>query len=256
MMMPKQVQCQDTSLQAVVETMHDLLRGNASPEQIAQRLGVKPKTIPCLMSYQDFVKDPIIDALASNYESVAALLPKTRWEALVQRFFHERPAHDFELNACVASFADFLEERITAGDEGLNPALVELARLEWQEFACYADEREVATTLETPQLNPTLAILELSYPVAAVLKAFRAREDGDPIPTLPTTTTPSPERIFVFREPRDHMAVFYPANDALLFALKMGVEGVTAEQAAEQARLSLSVVTSIVENAREIGLLI
>ena len=90
--------------------------------------------------------------------------------------------------------------------------------------------------------------------VASFLDAFRAAQQSETTPPKIDETI-SPERVLVFRYPESHLALFYRATDDLLFALKLVHENVSPEDAAAAANLPVSAVSSLVNNAANIGLL-
>ncbi len=64
------------------------------------------------------------------------------------------------------------------------------------------------------------------------------------------------EQVLVFREPRSGLAVFYRADEALLFALKLVHEAVPPAEAASRSGLPLARVEAILRAAAELGLVV
>ncbi|NOZ02930.1 MAG: hypothetical protein GXP54_13735 [Deltaproteobacteria bacterium] len=62
--------------------------------------------------------------------------------------------------------------------------------------------------------------------------------------------------MFVFRHPQSMNAVYYIADNGLLFALKVAHERLTPAQAASESGLSVEQVNTILSRAARMGLVI
>lgn len=178
------------SLRQTMGTMHQLLRGEITPKRAAQLLKAPENR---LAAYQQFVKSHMVNVLRKNFACLAWTLGQRQWDALVQRFFRERPARFFELNANAAPFRDFLAQAVARQEPGIGEFHLELAELEWQEFAVYADPRDVSAGDDEPwRLNPTLVVLRFNYPVAAFLERYRELEGQNALPRSDPMVSPPP----------------------------------------------------------------
>jgi len=240
-----------SSLEDSFRAMHRLLRGEASPAEAAAELGASEER---LAAYQGFVRGHIAGVLEKNFTVLPELLGPDAWGELRTRYFAEVPAGDFELNANAAAFPGWLAEQVEAGEPGLTEAHAELCELEWQEFAAFADEAELPdpATLPGPTLNPTLRILELRYPIAGFLAAWR-RSVPEARPELPTEEAPGV--VFVFRDPETLDHAFAEADDNLLFAFKVVHDEIPLEAAAAAVGADEATVRRTLEEAVSVGLL-
>lgn len=241
------------TLEQAFGTLHEVLRGAADPAVAHRRLGLDPARVAF---YQETVFEHVRDVLDKNYGVLAAVLGPERFDALVAEYFAEVPATAFELNENAAPFREFLAVRAEVGTYGLTEAHLELAELEWQEFAVYVSEATIPepSAISAPQINPTLTILQLDYPVADFLDAWREAGDSGSRPHLPAD--PAPQLVFVLRHPETDNALFFEATDALLFAFKVSHDGLSVQEAAEQAGVADSLVLAALQDAANWGLVI
>ncbi len=241
------------SLQESFKTVHEVLRRNLPAAAAKVRLGLDPTRV---QFYADVVFGHVRDSLEKNYATTAAVLGPQRFNALVEDHYRRWPPGEFELNQNAAAFRDHLAECAATGRHGVSGAHVDLAELEWQEFAAYVSQAQMPAPerLERPALNPALVILQLDYPVSGFLDAWREREAGEPAPRLPVEA--APETVLVLRHPETENALFVEADEALLFGLKVANDGLTAEQAAEAAALPLEGVHRILRSAADWGVIL
>jgi hypothetical protein len=232
-----------------MDTFHALLRGEASAEQTAARLDQPTVRV---RAYRDFVRGHVEEVLQKNYAALAGVLGRRRWDTVVELYFRRHPPRNYELNANAAELRAMLADLVREGALGITELHRELAELEWQEWVVYADERQIPAPQElgAPALNPTLVVLDCSHPVSEYLDDLR---ESDRPPSPPDA---APEQVLVFREPASGLAVYYRADEALLFAVKMVHEAVPAAEAARRAGLSVQRVEAILRSAVEIGLVI
>ena len=238
-------------LAEVQRLMHGMLRGQAAPEDIAAALGADPRR---LAVYRDFVARHVIDALDKNFVYTRALLGDD-WAALASRYFRERPAHHWELNAAGEAFPDFLEAERAAGHAGLTPFHVVLAQFEWEEWLAYANPARIPgpEELQAPALNPTLAVLESPYALVDFLVAHRA--ELSPAVSLPPLLD-APDTLLVFRHPVEQLANAVAADADLLLAMKMAVEGIPVAVAAGATGRSVAAVRAALTTAGERGIVV
>lgn len=236
-----------------MRAMHQLLRGEATPEATGQALGGAPPER--LAAYQSFVRGHIEGVLTKAFPTLAELVGHCAWHALGRAFFTEVPPGDYELNGCAEAFPGWLETRIAAGESDLSEFHVELAELHLAEFAAFADEARMPAPaeLEAPALNPTLRILEFTFPIAEYVARWR-RRDQEGEPEVPTE--PDPQRVFVFREAGGLRHRFQRADDRQLFAFKVVHDGTSIAAAAAAAGASEELVREVLEEAGETGLVI
>ena len=239
-------------LERTVTTMHRMLRGEIEPGQAARLLNAPENR---LAAYARFVRQHVRTALEKNFTVLPKLIGGV-WNQLVDSYFRKHPPRDYELNAAAADFRGFLARLVEEGRYGLTAFHVELAELEWQEWLAYSSEEVVPTPeqVDRPTLNPTLAILDLVYPAADFLDAFR--ESGDRMAENDASMEPDPQTVFVFRQPRSMNAVFYKADASLLFAFKVVHERLGREEAAIQSGLPATDVSGILARASRLGLIV
>lgn len=243
-------------MMASMRIMHELLRGQCAPEEAARRLGAPLERVQV---YARFVRDHVQAALDKNYEVLAEAVGPARWQRWSDAFFQAHPPGHYELNACAAPFPDFLAER--AADPAFEVAdwHVELARLQWCEWEAYAHETRIPAPeeLEAPVLNPTLAILGLSHPVATFTGAWRrwVRDDrAGPAPEAPAG--PAEETAFVYRHPDTLLHTTRVADEPLLFAFKVVHDGLPVAGAAATAGISADQARELLADAEETGLIV
>lgn len=240
------------SLTETFEAMHALLRRDLTLDQAADRLGTPPER---LAVYPRFVAGHVRAVLEKNFPALASVLGDELWQDLVRRFYRAHPPAHYELNRSAAPFVELLADRLKQGEPGLHPAHLELAELEWQEFSVYMAPQRMPrpAELDAPAVNPTLAVLQLTYPVASFLRSFGEAEEGE---APPFPLEPSAEVALVFRHPESGFSELLPADDALLFAFKTAHDGLSSAQAAAQADLPEATVTALLRAAAEAGLVI
>lgn len=238
-------------LAEVQRLMHELLRGQAAPDEVAAALGADARR---LAIYRDFVARHVADALDKNFVYTRALLGD-HWGALVDRYYRERPAHHWELNAAGEAFPDFLEEQRAAGHGRLTPFHVVLAQFEWEEWVAFAHPARIPAPeeVQAPALNPTLAVLESPYALVDFLVAHRdALSPELPLPA----PLPAPQTLLVFRHPVGLLANAVAAGTDLLLAMKMAAEAIPVAAAAEATGRTAADVRTALGAAAERGVII
>lgn len=226
----------DGDAAAASEALHAVVVGAREPEGVAAELGVPPEGL-CL--YRNFFRRHHREILETPYRVLFSLLGEETASRLVRGFQAAHPMSHREINANAAAFPGWLGERVAAGEEPeLGEFHVELATLERARFEAYADPREATRegAAEGPGLNPTLAVLRFSCPVADYVDAWsRALRDGEPSPPVPEVPREEPEVLLVYRDPESLQGRITRGTPRLLFALKMLHEGLDPAEAGRQA---------------------
>lgn len=230
------------TLAEVQKTVHDALLGRLDVADAATRLGVSAER---LALYARLVGAHRQRVLVKNHPVLRSILPERAWADLVQGYLSECPASERELNASVASFPEWLESRIGFTDS-LTLFHADLAAAEWELVSAWLHPADwAASTGAVPRVNPTLAVLELSHPVARFL-ADPERRSAIP--------APGREVLLVWRHPARHSVVYRSADDRLLFALKVAQEGLSVSEAVLASGLAEATVRAILAESAEIGL--
>lgn len=244
------------TLHETFETMHRLLRREITPAEASTRLGCEESRIAL---YPEFVLDHVRNVLVKNFTSLAGLCSAEDWEGIVKEYFRTNPPDHYELNANAARFPAFLQSLAEQGRFGLGEFHLELAEVEWLEWEVFSSPKEIPLPQEIrePVLNPTLAVLELKYPVVEYLRTWeRGKARGFPAGVPPVPEEEDGGIVFVFRHPGTHEAVVQRATDPELFGFKVVHESIPLNQAAEEAHISLSEAESLLLDAAAKGLVI
>jgi len=236
-----------------METVHQLLRGDLSPGEAAQKLGAPENRIGI---YQQFIRGHIDNILEKNFSALKQIIPSDTWSTITTRYFKEFPAQHFELNENAADFPDYLAKIVDSREFNLTAFHVELAQLEWVEFEAYASEIDIPWTSEIlrPTLNPTLTILQFDYPTATALDHIRSLDDNESF-EVPAASA-APNVTFVYRNPKTHEAMILKADDNILFAFKIVHDEISVEEAAATAGINISVAETLLKQAAETGLIL
>jgi hypothetical protein len=202
--------------------------------------------------YARFVRQHVRTVLEKNFTVLAELLPPARWNQLVDGYFTSQPSHHWELNANAEAFPDFVLQQASLPGSALTGLHAELALLEWQEFVVFtAPDRWPTAPAGRWVLNPTLALLQFSFPVSAFVTAWRA-SPPEHRPAPPDEE--APETVMLFRHPETERVVFHRADEPLLFAFKVAHDGLSPEQAAQATGLGVEEVVERLSRASQLGL--
>ena len=219
-----------TSLEAAQRALHALVRGEASADDVAARIGAPAARLRVV---RRMIRGHVTRALEKVFPCVRAHLSPRTWEELAASYYAAHPPTSFELNRAAAAFPGYLAGAI--GDQPHREATLahaELAELEWEALAAYlAPDAEWAGDVGL-RINPTLTLLSLDFAVVDVLSAW----DGgakDPPPGLPEAPMPASRLALIWRHPGTLRVRYRWANDDLLFALKVASEGLDPGEAAE-----------------------
>lgn len=235
-----------TTLKQLQAQIHQVMRGEISVGEGAERLGVDPAR---LSIYEGFVRGHIDGVLDKHYGRVKAYLCADLWADLKAGFYAAQPARSWELNAAVEAFPTYLASRAAAGEAAITPYLISLARFEWTEFEIYVHPARISAA--EGALNPTLTILELPCPVIEAVVGW----DEAALPAQ-TTEAEGPERILFFRDPQDMGVCFQRAVDDLLFAVKVAHEGLDPDEVARALGLDVELARAATRRAIELGLVL
>lgn len=236
-------------LDALQAVMHRLLRGELAPEAAAALLGLDAAQIPRLGLYQRFVRRHVQAALEGAFPRTLAALPAGTREALCDTYFATHAPTSYDLDAAAEAFPGFLEAALSEAPPGLNALHPCLAEVEWALLVAVRDEAEMPEpSAGAPVLNPTLSILQVPPAVAAALHG--AALDAPP------TAEQAEITLLVLRNPATGRAHALPANDDLLFALKLAHDGQAPRAAALAAGLDPDAACAAVARAAAAGLVI
>jgi uncharacterized protein len=243
----------DDSLRAVMADMHRLLRGEIDARAAAERLGAP---VERLEVYAGFVRRHVRSVVTKDYPILSEVLAPEVWARLLDRFFAEHPSRHYELNANAGPFRELLSQEASLPDGEVGEAHVELAELEWQELVAYFSTEEIpdASAVSIPTLNPTLRVLQLAWPMASFVDAWREADTPSQRPTLPDA--PAPETALVLRHPRTHLALLHRADDGLLFALKIAHDRIPQTEAAAAVGIPEPDARALLERADRLGLIV
>jgi selenobiotic family peptide radical SAM maturase len=136
-----------------------------------------------------------------------------------------------------------------AAGQGLPSYLPDLARLE------QAADHLSNTSVPGPgnsancMVNPTVRLLELSWQgLCSLLPPAKIHDAEAPIQGI--------ERVLVWRDPNTGGVVARPASNDDLLALKMAVEGISAESVAAEGGLPVSAVDAMIDRAVQSGIVL
>ncbi len=151
-------------------------------------------------------------------------------------------------NADADSLPDWLAS--AAGPAG-PPFLPDLARLELTvgRLSDAAVPGPAPAGIESFTVNPTVCLLKLSWKgLSSLLPPAKTLDAGTPEQGI--------ERVLVWRDLRTGCTESRPAASDDLLALKMAVEGISAEAVAAEGKLPVSAVDAVIDRAVRQGLLL
>ncbi len=131
---------------------------------------------------------------------------------------------------------------------GLPAYLPELAALEWARHAAATARAGLPADVQAFEVNPTLNVLHLSHRLTPL---FGAPQDG-PLPEPET----GEEWAFAWREPRSGRTRVAAASPADLLAVKLVVEEMPPERAAEAGGVAVHTIDEVLAAAAGEGLLL
>ena len=141
------------------------------------------------------------------------------------------------------------ELALQLGDLGLPEFLPELARLEWAVHTAKNGEFEIIKEVDRRRLNPTVQLLQLSWKnLCSVLNSKSESPPGDP--------ERGEEFVLVWLEPKTRQVKTQVASSEDLLVLKLLVEEVEAEEAAEIGGLPVGALDAAMDRAVHRGILL
>lgn len=213
-------------------------------------------SLPCMNVYQELVKSHVRQTLEVRFPVVSQTLSPREWSALVDVYFRDLPESKYEGDHVGTDFHAFLESHVGSGHLPISDFYVELAELEWnlltasQHGSFPADLRS-----PRPMLNPTLAILEVRYPVVDFYDRWMLDEEFRESPVIPDPLDKS-GFVFIFSIPESGLPAAWHATDELLFVFKAIHDRLTVLQAAQLGELAEDDARELMARAIRIGLVI
>jgi hypothetical protein len=243
--------------QDVLKNVHSLVRGEKNAEELAEFFKADPRR---LNIYPSFVKGHVTKFLDQNFISLKTLFDEAIWGPLCDEYFKKHPPSDWRLYKCAESFTDFLQGLMGDDRYGIEDFHVELALFEWMEVCVYKSEIVFPDPQEVTQatVNPTLQIMNFTYPIAQFVTLSRSKElkDEEKSWMEDKEYLKSKENVALFfRHPFTHAANYYSGEDRFLFALKIVYEKMGMEEAAQVSGHTISDIHSVFEEARNRGLI-
>jgi hypothetical protein len=243
-----------TTLRELQSQMHAVLRGTKSVADVARAVGVNEKRLGI---YRGFVRGHVRNSLGKIYPITRQLVGRERWDTLYEGFFASCPPTSWELNTSVEPFYGYLDAQITAGAIPVSPFLASFAQYEWEEFATYIHPAAVPSpeTLVAAIVNPTVTVLQFDYPVVPFVVAHPEADDVGPETLLPDRLE-TPQMALLFRRAETYGVAYHVATPALLFAVRVTMEGMSVEEAATQSGQPIDAIEAAMERAIAIGLIL
>ncbi len=234
------------NLEALEGWIHRAVKEEVSIEVAAAELGVNPRRLDL---YRGMVRGHVRTALGAVYEILQGVLGEPLFAGLYEDYLSAwRPAH-WVLSRAAEGFPEFLAAQVDAGRPGLRPFHVSLAELEWAAWETRVHPARVPASVEAPQLNPTLTVLQTPWPVVPFALAWQ-RGEGPQEPAAEESVS------LLFQKPGGLGVNLYVGSPALLFALKVTHDGLSAEVAAELSGEPVEAVREALSHAARIGLVI
>ena len=160
------------------------------------------------------------------------------------RYYATRPARHFEVNRDGRRVPRASSRTTPTGCPHGSPRSHASSGAD---FAVYAHEAEIPSTVDRLQPNPTLTALEHPFRLCAYVAAPKPRPDAP---------EPGDELALLWRHPRTHATTFLAADDRALLALKLAVEGRSFEEAAAPTGLTVEQLEALVAPYVADGLLL
>lgn len=240
-------------LESIQRALHAAVKDQRPLAEVAAELGADTAR---LAIYRRMIRGHVRAAVTGRLEVCCELLgageDTPAWQVLFEGYLAACPPAHWALGEAAAGFPGYLATRLEQGDPAVQPFHVAVAELEWSLFQTNRDETQLPEprALSVPILNPTLQVLEWPWPVASFMTAW-SRGTRPPLPT-----TEVPEMALVFRRPATGNPCFYVGTPTLLFALKVTHDGLSVAEAVAQSGQPPEAVTSALDVAAEIGLVL
>ncbi len=248
------------TLQETIHNTHLLLRNDKKPEEL---LDFFQTDIRRLSIYPSFVKLHITKFLSENFASLKSLFEPTLWKKIITEYFKKYPAQHWQLYRSAENFPKFIRDLMANSSYDIQEFHAELAELEWIEISTYNCDIPFPSgdSIQTPIINPTLSILNLTYPVARFAQLSRISnmeasqkqwlEKKEYLMRLPI-----PSIVFLFRNPKTQASNFIEVTDSILFAFKIVHDQLSPEQASQQSQQSLDDVHELINEIQQLGIVI
>lgn len=193
--------------------------------------------------YGQFIRFHVRTTLEKLYPLTLASVGPERWTQLVEGYTATRPARHHEMNRIGEAFPAFVAD--VAAAQGLPEFTPALTRFEWADWAVYVSEEQVPERVERLTVNPTLTVLQHPFRLCAYI-----REKGATAPAA------GDEMAFLWRHPRELTTWFVSANERVLLALKMAMEGLSPSDVSAATGVAQSDVSQALEECTRDGLVI
>ena len=232
-----------------LEELHHALLSKENANESTQTLGLPKERLGI---YQGFIRGHILNILDKIYTDLPKLFAPEIWQNIKQTYFQSVPAAHYELNHAAKGLPEFLVSASASREHWqLQPWHVELAQLEWAEYAAYsANNVDYANTPTGYALNHTLEIFQCDYASGTLLKNLRLGN----LQSLPPPQ--QQEIVFVYRHPNTLKHRLLIAQPAELFVFKMVAEQVPLHEAATAAGISPKQAEQLVEQALHAGFIL
>jgi len=173
----------------------------------------------------------------SIFPACRAVLGKDAWSAVLATC-PDAPSAD-TVPDCLASGAG----------PGSPPFLPDLARLELTIDSLSDASVPGPGSSEHLTVNPTVRLLELSWKgLCSLLPPAKILDAEAPVQVI--------ERVLVWRDPRTDIVAARPAANDDILALKMALEGISAEAVAAEAKIPVSAVDAVIDRAVRNGIVL
>lgn len=242
-----------SKLEETMRTMHALLRGEKTPEEVAEIFGTDPKR---LAVYQRFSRNHMSDSLDRVYKIFRSLIPIKIWNELKNEYFKKHPANSWRMNTCAREFVDFTATKIKQGLLDSQIFYIELLQFEWEDIVVYSSKNIIpkSESIKTPILNPTLSILNFEYPVASFTSKWRKEKNKKTISK--SDYQKEKEMVFIYRHPKSLNSHFLITTDSWLFAFKIVHDNIDVTTAAKLSGESEDTIRTVMKQAQEAGFII
>lgn len=194
----------------------------------------------------------ILSAVSEDFPGLRAIIGETRFDKMAVEYLYECPSQSFTLRNLGSRLESWLRQHPEhiAGNEQIA---LDMVRLEWAEIEAFDEAaRPRLTEADLPalgadpqfQLQPHIRLLDLNYPVDALLIKVRSEmEETDIVSNAVTERAhsrtrrrrlPKPERIFLAVHRADN-TVYFKRIDQEAFTILSGLRnGMTLSSAVDE----------------------
>ena len=196
--------------------------------------------------YARFVAAHPRSMLEKNFPLTRNVLGEETWARLSRAYVAAHPPRSFEINQAASDFPSYLAERVDV-DGGVPAFVPALARFEWCDFCVFAADVEVPQTVHAPTVTSTLEVLTHGYRLVPWLQSAKPR---------PEAPEAGEETALLWRHPSTHRVRFRAADASALLALKIALESVPVEDAAQEAGMPQANLKALLRRHADEGLLL